>query len=315
MQTTAKVRQLHEEMPDKTIGVLVRKNQTISQLIFMLQQDGIPASEEGGNSITDAASVEYILSAMTLADHPSDRVARYHLSHSPLAEAFGLQAEEPQNHSENVLPAYNAAEKIRSDVSRHGIGPTIESMARTLSASCTTRELTRLQQLVQEAYNYDTGTEDINTKLRLSRFVNHIRDVFRAREPSSANIRVMTIHQSKGLEFDIVVLPMLFNKSGWATHQPDVVVGRERTTDPIELACRHTNAAFRAMLPPEFQDAFDDHKRQVARDNLCLLYVALTRAVYATHAIMSRSVKPKAMASDSLMLLSLIHISEPTRPY
>ena len=179
-------------------------------------------------------------------------------------------------------------------------------MARTLSASCTTRELTRLQQLVQEAYNYDTGTEDINTKLRLSRFVNHIRDVFRAREPSSANIRVMTIHQSKGLEFDIVVLPMLFNKSGWATHQPDVVVGRERTTDPIELACRHTNAAFRAMLPPEFQDAFDDHKRQVARDNLCLLYVALTRAVYATHAIMSRSVKPKAMASDSLMLMSLL---------
>ena len=305
-QTTAKVRQLHEEMPDKTIGVLVRKNQTISQLIFMLQQDGIPASEEGGNAITDAASVEYILSAMTLADHPSDRVARFHLSHSPLAEEFGLQPEDPQNKSANVLPAYNIAEKIRADVSRAGIGPTVESMARTLSPACTPRELTRLQQLVQEAYNYEAATDDINTKLRLSRFVNHIRDVFRAREPSSANIRVMTIHQSKGLEFDIVVLPMIFNTGGWATHQPDVVVGRPRATDPIDLACRHTNETFRAMLPPEFQTAFEDHQRQLARDNLCLLYVGLTRAVYATHAIMSYSVKPKAMASDSLLLMSLL---------
>lgn len=306
VQTVDKVRTLHEAMPDKTIGVLVRKNKTISELIFMLQQAGIPASEEGGNSITDAASVEYILSAMTLADYPSDRVACFHLSHSPLAEMFELVAENKETKGENTLQAYKISESIRSDVSRNGIGHTIEKLAVTLAPSCTPRELSRLQQLVQEAYNYEAASDNINTKLRLSRFTNHIRDVFRAREPSSANIRVMTIHQSKGLEFDIVVTPILHNKTGWASHQPDVVVGRQSPTDPINLASRFTNKEYRALLPPEFQVAFENHQRQVARDNLCLLYVALTRAIHATHVIISRSAKGRAAASDSLLLMTLL---------
>ena len=41
----------------QTIGVLVRQNDVVARLIFELRRVGVPASEEGGNSLTDAVSV------------------------------------------------------------------------------------------------------------------------------------------------------------------------------------------------------------------------------------------------------------------
>ncbi len=304
--TVERVRRLVQEMPDRSIGVLVRTNETIGQLIFMLQHLGIAASEEGGNALTDAAAVEYVLSALTLADHPGDSIARFHLSHSPLAKKFSLQPEDDQNQSDNYNAAVNAAREIRTELTQLGYGPTVEQMARLLTPQCTRRELLRLQQLVQQAYNFETSTDQTKIKLRPAKFVAYIRDEFRARDPSSARVRVMTIHQAKGLEFDIVILPMLYNKSGWLSHRSDVVVGRKRPTDPVELACRYTNEGYRALLPQEFQDAFDEDRRSKVRDHLCVLYVALTRAVHATHVILSYSAKPGHIGSDALLLSTLV---------
>ena len=60
--TVAKIQQLNEALPEsKSIGVLVRKNAEIGEIIFRLRQLGIPASEEGGNPLTDSAAVEVVL--------------------------------------------------------------------------------------------------------------------------------------------------------------------------------------------------------------------------------------------------------------
>ncbi len=61
----------------------------------------------------------------------------------------------------------------------------------------------------------------------------------------------MTIHQSKGLEFDIVVLPQLdVRLSG---QPPAVVVGRPQPTQPIDFVCRYANKELQALLPREVQ--------------------------------------------------------------
>jgi ATP-dependent exoDNAse (exonuclease V) beta subunit len=240
-----------------------------------------------------------------LADHPSDGVARFHLSHGPLAQQLGLVAEALANQDDNRQRAVRASEDLRQQLSVEGFGRAIEILARTLAPFCTRRELGRLQQLVQQAYNYEDQVSDFHMKLRPSRFVEHIRIEFRARDNSSAQVRVMTIHQAKGLEFDAVVLPMIYYGGGWFTHQNEFVVGRPRPTDPIELTCRYLKENAQALLPPEFQAAFDEARRQEVREGLSLLYVALTRAIRAVHVIMSFSAKRDQSSGEAVLLATL----------
>jgi ATP-dependent exoDNAse (exonuclease V) beta subunit len=99
----------------------------------------------------------------------------------------------------------------------------------------------------------------------------------------------MTIHQAKGLEFDIVVLPEL---NSLLTGQPEpVVIGRPRPTEPIDVVCRHVNEDIRKFLPPRLQALFDDDRRRTVAESLCVLYVAMTRAVHCLHMIVA---PPKA---------------------
>ncbi|MEM9411200.1 MAG: UvrD-helicase domain-containing protein, partial [Planctomycetota bacterium] len=304
-----RIRDLHEKMPGKSIGVLVRKNETIGQLIYMLQGIGLSASEEGGNPLTDSAAVELMLSLVTLADHPGDGPARFHLSHSPLAEELGLVAETKSNQTENKKLAASLAAKVRQELLSLGYGATIEKYAQLLAPHCTRRELVRLQQLVQETYSHEKSIDTNRIKLRPSRFVHHIRHEFRASDETSSQIRVMTIHQSKGLEFDVVVLPMLYEQNGWFGHQNPVIVGRDHPTAPINLVCRLANESHRELLPTEFQEAFNEHRCHEVRDAMCLLYVAMTRAVHATHVLLSYGCKTDLAATPSV-LLSALEITE-----
>src|SRR5437899_2011480 len=79
-----RIGELVRQMPNVTIGVLCRKNDTLARMMFELRGKGIDASEEGGNSLDDSAAVEVILSLFTLTDHPSHSVAWFHVQNSPL---------------------------------------------------------------------------------------------------------------------------------------------------------------------------------------------------------------------------------------
>ena len=59
-------------------------------MIYELRSRGIDASEEGGNPLTDSPAVQLILSLLTLADHPGDTAARFHVATSPLAQSTAL---------------------------------------------------------------------------------------------------------------------------------------------------------------------------------------------------------------------------------
>ena len=301
-----KIRQLKAELPpERTIGVLVRKNQTVGEMIYLLRDAGIAASEEGGNLLTDSVAIDKLLALLTLADHPADSIARFTVSHSPFGESLGLTPETQDTQSENMAAAQQAAATIRGQLISSGYGATLEKYARVLAGSCTPRELSRLQQLVQEAFNYEKAMDQTRVKLRPSGFVEYIQTEFKAGDASSATVRVMTIHQSKGLEFDVVVLPMLYAQNGWFSHQSSVIVGRQQPTAPIDLVCRLTNQSYRKLLPNEFQEAFDESERREIRDEICLLYVAMTRAIHATHTILSYGIKADQHATGAVLMATL----------
>jgi len=104
----------------------------------------------------------------------------------------------------------------------------------------------------------------------------------RVEDSSSAKVKVMTIHASKGLEFDAVVVPELDHR--WAA-RPDVFVSMREHDDPdkpIVTASRSGDETLRALLSfagdDEIREAHVVARRKALRDELSSLYVAMTRA-------------------------------------
>ena len=66
-----RVASISKQAKGRSIGILCRRNNKVAQMMNELQRLGVPASEEGGNYLTDSAAVELVLSPV--APHGSSR--------------------------------------------------------------------------------------------------------------------------------------------------------------------------------------------------------------------------------------------------
>ncbi len=265
------VKELHDQMPGRTIGVLVRRNVVVGHLMDALRELGVRASGEGGTVLTDTPPANAILSLFRLADHPGDRAALYHVATTPLGEVVGLR--DRQDHG----AARAVASRIRIQLLRDGYGPTLAGLVRELAPRCDAREVQRLLQLVELGHRWDE-----RATLRPTDFTRYVAGES-VEDPSSARVQVMTVHRSKGLEFDAVVLPELY-----VSLEPKAggVAIPERGEDG--LVVRVYPRIQTALLPLFPEVVAPERERRAAglRDGLSVLYVALTRAKYALHLIL-----------------------------
>jgi ATP-dependent helicase/nuclease subunit A len=269
------VRELHEAAPAFSIGVLTRSNAAVARMIFELKRLGIEASEEGGNPLTDSPAVAAVLALFRLADHPADAISRYHVAHSPVGEALGYGG-----HADR-WGALRISGGFRRRLLDDGYGATLEWLAARLHPACDARDARRIQQLVERGYRYDA-----EATLRPSDFARVVA-AERVEDPLAARVRVMTVHQSKGLEFDLVVLPQLDlgitsagGDGGPLTYRPDPVGRFTAVFPPMSGTLRELFADVE-----ELQTAHAQRCAAELRDGLSTLYVAATRARHALHAV------------------------------
>ncbi len=297
------VASLHTRNPDLQIGVLTRTNPAVARLRFELGPSGhnIAVGGRGRGTLTDSAAVNAVLDLLHLADHPDDTIAAFNVANSPLGPIVKLERHDVANCRRRL------AAHIRRRLLKDGYTAAIGAWVGKIAASCDRRELQRLHQLVDLARRFD-----LRSGLRPAGFVQFVEHVS-VEEARPAPVQVMTIHQSKGLEFDIVVLPELEGRLiGGQT--PKVVYERDGKTGPITRICRYVNEHTRRLIP-EIQPMFEHHRRRTVRESLSLLYVAITRARQGLHIIIdppgrsSRST-PKTLAG----VLRTALVEEPVEP-
>ncbi len=284
-----RVRQLVHQSPTASVAVLVRTNESVGRMINLLRSCQVAASEEGGNPLIDSAAVGLVLSLLRLADHPGDTSARYHLARSPWGRRLGM------DDFRDAEAAARLSNQVRQRLADGGYGTTLGQAADALRPHCDAREWRRLNQLVQLGVLHQARLDTprhigFQRQLRLSprtkAFVEWVEQQ-RVSDPSVDRVRVMTVHQSKGLQFDHVVLPDLDRRV--PARLPHSVLHRPGATQPIDAVCRYAKEDLRALLPHRLQQVFADHTAAQIREELCVLYVSLTRAIRTLHLVIAPS--------------------------
>ncbi|MEL7087817.1 MAG: 3'-5' exonuclease, partial [Planctomycetota bacterium] len=280
-QAAARIKALHEAAPGASIGVLLRSNAAIRTLLHELRTAGLPASGEGGNPIADHPAVAAVLSALVMADHPGDGPAVFHTLNSPVGEVLGLRS---------PADAERVARGIRAALVADGFAALLADWTRTLAVSCDNTGLRRLTQLIEIAEQYDATNAGIDSSapLRPSRFVD-LAEAARVEEPGSARIRVMTIHKSKGLQFDAVVLPELDKP---LSHRPSVLVDRPDPLGPIEHVWRMPKQDMHDAVPA-WAEAFGRERARRRAEDFSALYVAMTRPRHGLYLIAKPDTTPR----------------------
>jgi hypothetical protein len=171
--------------------------------------------------LTDAMGVTWILALLHLGDHPGDGVAALQVARSPFAERYGVLSDGVGT-PEGREAAQAASRRVRNELMRHGYGAFVDEHAALLAKASPAWDVRRLEQLVD--------------------FVDSIRET-RVPDPTASTVKVMTIHASKGLEFDIVVLPELGKAIRLAPS--GFIGGRRNEVDPptVATACPNKEIA------------------------------------------------------------------------
>lgn len=253
--------------PHGTVGVLTRSNKAIPRILHALRRRGVAASGEGGNAVTDSEAVQVALSALHLADHPGDGVARLHLATSALGAALGLR-----DHTDDG-GARRLAREIRAALLQRGTGALLtewQKQVQALPDAYGPWDRRRFAQLVEQAAAFDD-----RAGLRPSAFVASVR-VTRVEDPDASRVKVMTVHAAKGLEFHAVVLPELHSNPRLC--ESSVLVGHD---DPLRRPDTVVTGARKELLPLDdrLQELADQTWGRNLQEFLCQAYVGLTRAM------------------------------------
>jgi len=266
-------------------AVLVQTNAHAASIVEALRAAGLEARSEGRfNPCTDNDLGAACISLLRAIAHPADKFSRRHVEMTPLwalvegdFEGFRLEA----------------LRLIRSE----GFAGALTRWLDRLALRENPFALGRAGDLLRAAAEFDAaycgGTiDDLVAQLQNRASVDDL---------ATGAVRVLTVHASKGLDFDLVVLPDV----------DEGALTMLRSDQPVHLHTeRDGRIAWGLDLPPKavcetdgvLRGAYEKALAEETYENLCVHYVAMTRAKRALY-IVSEKLGEKTTARTFNRLL------------
>ncbi len=241
-----------------TCGVLVRTNEQVRTTAALLREHGFDVIEEGRRMpVEDNAPGVVLFHLIRWLADPADGYARALVSMSPLAEVI-------HGRFGTAWPA--AWDGLLRQAQEKGYAAMAESLIDPLWESLSGFSRGRVADVIGALAEFD-ATRAASAR-EAARWLEALEI---PQAPGTAAVQVMTIHKSKGLGFDMVVLPATDD-----TQVPDLGdfrVARGEGPWVLETPARWVREMVPALAAAE-QTWADDQRYEA----MCVLYVALTRA-------------------------------------
>ena len=274
-------------------AVLVRTNTFGEYLAAELKRLGLEGVVwEGESDILDTPALLAFVDTLYLADHPGDKQAYEHFRRSPLAQA---------KYGENIPAAAEMSGEFALAFATKGLVRTFRELRAHLpedpSEAWSAFTEDRFTDMLRAAAEFELTLEP---GVRLADFVAFLASKTKRTVAEPGKIRILTIHRSKGLGFDYVVLPLYEHDALDAEPDGPLVGDGWILPDP---GPRVTGAM------PELREAARMRKDRAEQEALCTYYVAMTRAKRA----MTIVLHPESKTTKSLRFSQFVReaITEP----
>ena len=262
-----------------TCGVLVRNNSTVREIADDLRARGFDVIEEGQRQPAKDHPVGILLSHLLkwLGD-PADAFAWEVVEMSPLAGKLRAKFGE--------FPA-EIWEGLLREASNLGFAGMIEVVVELCWAEWSEFGKRRAGDLLTALASLDA-----QGVLSVQEAAEWVERLAVSQSPGVAAVQVMTIHKSKGLGFDIVILPDVPNGGIPSAAHFEVAEGEGWISAPPPRWARD--------LIPKMREAEQKWGVGQTYESLCMLYVALTRSKRGLYVLLEPPSKQQDAAHPSL---------------
>jgi len=283
--------------PESSIVVLVRSRSHLRSVASQLRSDGIPFQAVEIENIAQKQAVQDVLSLTKAVLHPMDSIAWLSLLRSPalgmslddltaLFESLGDESiierlfdkDRLQSLTENGKSAVSLLRKtIKWLIANQSSFDQITLIKAVwhqvgFAKGYSENEIDDVHSFFSLLEDYrEDGIDIVDIERRLERFYAKPDP-----RPEAALVQLMTLHKSKGLEFDVVIIPCLGSKGH--RQDPSLVMWHEFTDEDSGLP-KMLIAPIKGQEENDiYQFMMDIEKEKSDLELIRLLYVGTTRA-------------------------------------
>lgn len=288
-KTADAVRELLEAGAESSdIAIIVRSNSTIQQLAeyFAETMPDVRIVSDEAFRLDSADSVNIIVNAMHCLTHNDDKISRTYIAKAYQIRVLGKDNELVDRLLATEDGVNNALPKQFADNTPDLLAMPLYELAEKLY------DIFGLKNIEgEDAYIYafyDCLTDYLkNNTADIDKFVEEWDDSICSKTiqvNTTQGIRLITIHKSKGLEFENVIIPFC----DWSIEKTNTIWCSPKVAPFNELPLVPVDFNAKQMKGTIFEDDYNNEHLQNCVDNLNLLYVAFTRASQSLYVLARR---------------------------
>jgi len=260
-------------------GVLTRKNEDASSIAALLQARGFPVSVEGkSNPCNDNPLGLALLAAFRVIGFPGDSLSLTLLRSSPLQVLLTEGVELFRSSALQLIAGQGYETAVRFWTKDLELNPFLSR---------------RAADFLSAAAEYDGSN-----KGSVAEFISFLESHIVQEAEAAGVVRVMTLHQSKGLTFDMSIVTGLDGKGGNNTDVLHLGGG-----EPPTWGCL-LPAKDEASADPVLSASREEIRAEEEYGKLCASYVAMTRSRQALY-VLTKGLGPKTTSKNLARLLML----------